>query len=383
MMNKTYEKGIYIHIPFCVHKCIYCDFLSAPADDDVKIAYTKALINEIRMTADKYPAQLITSVFLGGGTPSVMPYGCIGDILDTIKQCFRLSDDAQITIECNPGTIDKRKLKEYKAAGVNRISFGLQSADDRELKMLGRIHTFADFVESYGMARETGFNNINIDVMSAIPGQDMESLEYTLRKVMEMSSQHISVYSLILEEGTYLADNINDYPEVPDEDMDRQMYHMTRRILAENGYDRYEISNYCRKGYECTHNLLYWNRGEYWGFGCSAAGLIDNKRYCNIRNVVAYIRADGNPEIVRDNIEVMSDADEMEEFMFLGLRKIEGINIFDFRQRFGKSIDEIYEKEIKDNIEKKLLERNGDFLRLTEKGLDICNTVMSDFILTV
>lgn len=382
MMNKTYEKGIYIHIPFCVHKCIYCDFLSAPADDDVKYAYTKALINEIRNTADRQVKDKITSIFFGGGTPSVLPDCCIADILMAVRDCFDISDDAEITMECNPGTVNESRLSEYRAAGVNRLSFGLQSADNNELKMLGRIHTFEQFVESFRLARNAGFNNINVDLMSAIPGQTEATLENTFDKVMALQPEHISVYSLILEDGTYLADNIDKFPPVPDEDEDRRMYHMTKERLHSAGYERYEISNYSRPGYKCRHNLLYWNRGAYYGFGCSAAGFIGNERYSDIRDVKKYIELNGDIEKLHENIEILTKEDAMEEFMFLGLRKMAGVDVMDFQRRFGVPIENVYAKEIEHNIDKGLLIRQGDMLKLTEYGIDICNTVMSDFILT-
>lgn len=387
MMNRTYEKGIYIHIPFCVHKCIYCDFLSAPADDAVKYAYTKALINEIRNTADKQindnqTRDKITSIFFGGGTPSVLPDGCIADILMAVRDCFDIEDDAEITMECNPGTVNESRLSEYRAAGVNRLSFGLQSADNNELKMLGRIHTFEQFVESFRLARKAGFNNINVDLMSAIPGQTEATLENTFDKVMALQPEHISVYSLILEDGTYLADNIDKFPPVPDEDEDRRMYHMTKERLHSAGYERYEISNYSRKGFECRHNLLYWNRGEYYGFGCSAAGFIGNERYSDIRDVKKYIELNGDIEKLHENIENLTKEDAIEEFMFLGLRKMAGVDVMDFQRRFGVPIENVYVKEIEHNVDKGLLIRQGDMLKLTEYGIDICNTVMSDFILT-
>lgn len=392
MMNKTYEKGIYIHIPFCVHKCIYCDFLSAPADDAVKYAYTKALINEIRNTADKQvidkqindnqTRDKITSIFFGGGTPSVLPDGCIADILMAVRDCFDIEDDAEITMECNPGTVNESRLSEYRAAGVNRLSFGLQSADNNELKMLGRIHTFEQFVESFRLARKAGFNNINVDLMSAIPGQTEATLENTFDEVMALQPEHISVYSLILEDGTYLADNIDKFPPVPDEDEDRRMYHMTKERLHSAGYERYEISNYSRKGFECRHNLLYWNRGEYYGFGCSAAGFIGNERYSDIRDVKKYIELNGDIEKLHENIEILTKEDAIEEFMFLGLRKMAGVDVMDFQRRFGVPIENVYAKEIEHNIDKGLLIRQGGMLKLTEYGMDICNTVMSDFILT-
>ena len=382
MMNKTYEKGIYIHIPFCVHKCIYCDFLSAPAGDAVKYAYTKALINEIRNTADGQVKDKITSIFFGGGTPSVLPDGCIADILAAVRDCFDVLDDAEITMECNPGTVNESRLSEYRDAGVNRLSFGLQSADNNELKMLGRIHTFEQFEESFRLARAAGFNNINVDLMSAIPGQTEATLENTFDKVTALQPEHISAYSLILEEGTYLADNIDKFPPVPDEEEDRRMYHITKQILENAGYERYEISNYSRPGFECRHNLLYWNRGEYYGFGCSAAGFTENVRYSDIRDVKKYIELNGDIGKLHENIEILTKEDAMEEFMFLGLRKVAGVDVKDFQNRFGVSINDVYAKETEQNINKGLLVKQADMLRLTEYGMDICKTVMSDFILT-
>ena len=279
-------------------------------------------------------------------------------------------------MECNPGTVNESRLSEYRKAGVNRLSFGLQSADNNELKMLGRIHTFEQFMESFRLARAAGFNNINVDLMSAIPGQTEKSLNNTLQP------EHISLYSLILEDGTYLADNIDKFPPIPDEDEDRRMYHITKERLYSAGYERYEISNYSRPGYECRHNLLYWNRGEYYGYGCSAAGLIGNVRYSDIRDVNKYIELNGDIGKLHENIEILTKEDAMEEFMFLGLRKMAGIDMNDFQNRFGMPIEKVYEKEIESNINKGLLTRQADMLKLSEYGIDICNTVMSDFILT-
>ena len=380
MMNKTYEKGIYIHIPFCVHKCIYCDFLSAPAGDAVKYAYTKALINEIRNTADGQVKDKITSIFFGGGTPSVLPDGCIADILAAVRGCFDISDDAEITMECNPGTVNESRLSEYRETGVNRLSFGLQSADNNELKMLGRIHTFEQFMESFRLARAAGFNNINVDLMSAIPGQTEMSLNNTFDKVTALQPEHISVYSLILEDGTYLADNIDKFPPVPDEYEDRRMYHITKQILGNAGYERYEISNYSRPGYECRHNLLYWNRGEYYGFGCSAAGLIGNVRYSDIRDVNKYIELNGDIGKIHENIEILTKEDAMEEFMFLGLRKTDGVSEKSFFETFGVQIDTVYGETIGKLEKERLLIKEKGQIRLTERGVDISNYVMSEFL---
>ena len=381
MMNKTYEKGIYIHIPFCVHKCIYCDFLSAPAGDAVKYAYTRALINEIRNTADGQVKDKITSIFFGGGTPSVLPDGCIADILAAVRDCFDVLDDAEITMECNPGTVNESRLSEYRDAGVNRLSFGLQSADNNELKMLGRIHTFEQFEESFRLARAAGFNNINVDLMSAIPGQTEATLENTFDKVTALQPEHISAYSLILEEGTYLADNIDKFPPVPDEEEDRRMYHITKQILGNAGYERYEISNYSRPGFECRHNLLYWNRGEYYGFGCSAAGFTENVRYSDIRDVKKYIELNGDIGKLHENIEILTKEDAMEEFMFLGLRMMQGVSVSEFQILYGHTIEEVYGSVLNKWQNTGYLIRQNGYIRLTEKGIDVSNVIMADFLL--
>lgn len=383
MKNKK-QLGIYIHIPFCVQKCVYCDFLSAPTDDDTKQKYVDVLIQEIRQSA--LPAKLagqyrVKTIFLGGGTPSILKGRQIRSILAAVRQSFEVDEYAEITIECNPGTIDDKKIYEYRECGVNRISFGLQSAVDEELKMLGRIHNLKEFEMSFDLARKYGFNNINIDIISAIPGQTLKSYEDTLRSVIAYEPEHISAYSLIVEEGTTLYNNLERYPQMPDEDEEREMYHMTQRKLMRSGYDRYEISNYSRPGYECQHNLSYWERKDYLGFGIGAASLFDEVRYSNCTDITRYISGQGNPQIIRENVERLSFDDRMEEFMFLGLRKTAGIDEREFMKAFGKMPEEIYADVLKQNMAKGLLEKAGHNYRLTSKGLDISNTVMADFIL--
>ena len=237
-----------------MQKCIYCDFLSAPADDKTKSSYVKALINEIALSEAGLDKN-VTSIFIGGGTPSAINAEYIKDILEAVKQRYRVDGNAEITIECNPGTINSEKAYIYREAGINRISFGLQSTDDKELRMLGRIHTFEQFKNSLAIARNAGFTNINIDLMSALPGQTIESFTRVLKEAVSLNTEHISVYSLIIEEGTRLYDNIDNYPDIPDDDDDRKMYALTKEILGQAGYERYEISNYAKAGYECKHNL--------------------------------------------------------------------------------------------------------------------------------
>lgn len=454
MKNKN-ELGIYIHIPFCVHKCIYCDFLSSPADVHTRKQYVRALINEIYLTREGKCANkliknvlqgdntsyedmeeqavngltsdyalydtvcmadyektimqedisgcvddiksenghIVTSIFIGGGTPSAIDAEDISDILDAVRKNYNVSDKAEITIECNPGTMDKKKAVIYRKAGINRISFGLQSTDNNELRMLGRIHTYEQFMESYKIAREAGFDNINIDLMSALPGQTMESFKAVLEKALSLGAEHISVYSLIVEEGTRLSDNIDSFPQIPSDDEDRQMYYMTKEMLSSYGYEQYEISNYAQKGYECKHNLKYWERCDYLGFGIGAASLYGGRRYTNISDIGRYM--DVLAEItnaldksyvnellqIRTDMEELSKEDEMSEYMLLGLRKTKGIDITDFKEEFGTDIKDIFGEAIEDNIARGLLIHDGNCLYLSKRGIDISNTVMSDFIL--
>ena len=454
MKNKN-ELGIYIHIPFCVHKCIYCDFLSSPADVHTRKQYVRALINEIYLTREGKCANkliknvlqgdntsyedmeeqavngltsdyalydtvcmadyektimqedisgcvddiksenghIVTSIFIGGGTPSAIDAEDISDILDAVRKNYNVSDKAEITIECNPGTMDKKKAAIYRKAGINRISFGLQSTDNNELRMLDRIHTYEQFMESYKIAREAGFDNINIDLMSALPGQTMESFKAVLEKALSLGAEHISVYSLIVEEGTRLSDNIDSFPQIPSDDEDRQMYYMTKEMLSSYGYEQYEISNYAQKGYECKHNLKYWERCDYLGFGIGAASLYGGRRYTNISDIGRYM--DVLAEItnaldksyvnellqIRTDMEELSKEDEMSEYMFLGLRKTKGIDITDFKEEFGTDIKDIFGEAIEDNIARGLLIHDGNGLYLSKRGIDISNTVMSDFIL--
>ncbi len=381
-----------------MQKCIYCDFLSAPADDKTKSSYVKALINEIALSEAGLDKN-VTSIFIGGGTPSAINAEYIRDILEAVKQRYNVDDNAEITIECNPGTINSEKARIYRGAGINRISFGLQSTDDKELRMLGRIHTFEQFKDSLAIARNAGFNNINIDLMSALPGQTIESFTRVLEEAVSLNTEHISVYSLIIEEGTRLYDNIDSYPDIPDDDDDRKMYALTKEILGKAGYERYEISNYAKSGYECKHNLKYWDRTDYIGFGIGAASLCNHKRYTNTSDINRYIKALGRKDIMnipegcknsleikdncqslKENIELLTPEDEMSEYMFLGLRKSAGIDICDFKDTFGKDIYSVYKEQIEDNIAKGLLWQNGTKIALTDRGIDISNTVMSDFV---
>lgn len=380
--------AIYIHIPFCVQKCVYCDFLSAPADISVINSYVEALKKEIELNANKYSKEYeITSIFLGGGTPSILDSKSVSDILDVIKKNYSFKDsveNTEITLEMNPGTATKEKLSELKKAGVNRLSIGLQSANDEELKLLGRIHNYNDFIKTYTLARKVGFNNINIDLMSALPGQNFDSWTDTLQKVINLDPEHISAYSLIIEENTQLFDNIDKYPQIPDESEDRRMYQFTKKRLEENGYFRYEISNYSKQNKECRHNLVYWTRDNYVGFGLGASSMVDNIRWKNIDNIKKYIDAineNNNLDLLIEYTDNLTKNDCMEEFMFLGLRCIQGISVNEFKEFFGVDIDTIYKNVIDKWTDEKMLEKVDDRIRLTEAGIDISNVIMADFLL--
>ena len=336
--------GIYIHIPFCKSKCKYCDFLSAPSDDATKSTYVNALLKEIKLYGFRFGKhginRAISTIFIGGGTPSILPSIQICRILDTIQEYFSLKADAEITIECNPGTLDKIKLTDYKSVGINRLSLGLQTTNEAELKAIGRIHTYQQFLESYNTASLLGFKNINIDLMSALPYQTINSYKDTLEKILSLKPSHISSYSLILEEGTPLYDFINagNSHLLPDEDTEREMYYLTDEMLSLAGYNRYEISNYSKPGYECRHNLSYWERKDYLGIGLGASSFINETRYRNITNLKEYIKLldnsdfpDSGVNFLQCDITPLSLNDQMEEYMFLGLRKTKGISISEFK----------------------------------------------------
>ena len=375
---------IYIHIPFCVRKCYYCDFLSAPADEKTKDAYMEALYTELTKRAEEFAEYTVVSVFVGGGTPSTVRTKQLVMLLDGLRKYYRMDPDAEITVEVNPGTADKTKLEQYRRAGVNRLSIGLQSGNDGELCRIGRIHNFRQFVDTYEGAVAVGFVNINVDVMSALPGQTLYSYLETLHMLLALKPQptHISAYSLILEEGTRFWELSQEGKlEFPDEDTDRLMYSETGRVLREAGYERYEISNYAKPGFRCRHNCGYWTRTDYAGFGIGAASLIDNVRFHNGEQLASYLK---NPTDCREDRQVLDSREQMEEFMFLGLRLTEGIDVRTFGSMFGRSPEDIYGEIIEKNKRNGLLEyrERGNRLALTERGLDISNYVMAQFLLT-
>ena len=379
MTNKPLE--IYLHIPFCVRKCAYCDFLSGPANGETMLRYTAALCQEIQLRESEYQGRRISSIFFGGGTPSVLPLGCIELLLKTITGRMELSPDCEITLEMNPGTAVKEKLAEYKKAGINRLSIGLQSTNDEELCTLGRIHTYRQFQDTFETAREVGFANINVDLISAVPGQTKASFLDSLRKITQLTKppEHISVYSLIIEEGTPFYQLYQDKPALfLSEEEDRDLYHETKALLNTFGYDRYEISNYAKPGFACRHNMGYWNRAEYLGFGIGAASLYKESRFFNSDILEDYLE---NPVGVRSTPEVLSKKDQMSEFMFLGLRLCKGVSKSEFQRIFGTTIRNVFEEAISKSIREKLMLETRDSFKLTDYGLDVSNYVMSRFLL--
>lgn len=368
---------LYIHIPFCVQKCQYCDFLSGPSDQETRDRYIKALRAEIQ-AVQGVEAYEIVSVFIGGGTPSVLKAEAIASIMETIQKKFCFSPDAEIAIESNPGTVDLAKLNAYRETGINRLSLGLQSTDSKELRMLGRIHTYEEFLQSYQWAREAGFQNINIDLMFAIPGQSYEGWIQNLRTVAKLGPEHISAYSLIIEEGTPFSARKLD---LPDEDTEYRMYEDVAAVLGKYGYYQYEISNYAKKDRNCRHNEGYWQRKDYLGLGLGAASLVGRERFTNTSDMSEYLENSGNLEKIRTDRETLTREDEMGEFMFLGLRMTKGVSKKDFQEYFGTSIEKIY-GEVLEKYKKQglLLEEDGRIC-LSRAGIHVSNAVMADFLL--
>lgn len=356
---------LYLHIPFCKQKCKYCDFLSAPSSGKERTAYVENLYSQICGYRDLGKDYQVVSIFVGGGTPSLLEACQMERIFQGLYKTFSIIPDAEITIEMNPGTVTEEKLCAYKEIGINRLSIGLQSVHQEELDCLGRIHTYAEFLDVYEKARKQGFSNINVDLMSGIPGQTLASWEETLQEMVKLKPEHISAYSLIVEEGTPFWELYGeDRTGLPDEETERNMYHRTKELLGKAGYERYEISNYSRPGYACRHNLGYWDRTEYLGIGTGAASLMDHCRW-----------------VQGGEKEKLSVEDEMAEYMFLGLRKTRGVSRTRFMREFGRSMEEVFGTVIREMEKKNLLETAGDFVRLTEFGMDISNYVMCEFLL--
>ena len=412
MNNNNLE--IYIHTPFCVKKCAYCDFLSFPADTNTQIQYVHALLNEIRFYGERMGGYQVSTIYIGGGTPSWLEPELLVAILDQVYKSFRVREDAEVSIECNPGTVTTAKLEAYRRAGINRLSIGLQSANNEELKMLGRIHTYEQFLKTYELARNAGYTNINVDLMSGLPHQSAESFADTLQKVIRLKPEHISAYSLIIEKGTpfyekYKFDMVRQEAGMqtellPTEDDVYKMLKLTQLVLAKAGYDRYEISNYAKPGYECRHNVGYWTRENYLGLGLGAASLVDNVRYSNTRELHEYIEICHDITILPPEVfapeegmaapernwfgsnlyteaSVVSRKGQMEEFMFLGLRMTGGISRNEFEYNFGMPIEAAYVQVLPELQAQGLIEKREGRIYLTDRGMDVANYVMAQFLL--
>lgn len=371
--------GLYVHIPFCVQKCNYCDFLSFSADEKRKRQYIDALVREMKSWREKISDYEVDTIFIGGGTPSVLSVTDMDSLFQGISDCFTRSQKTEFTVECNPGTVDEEKLSLYRQAGVNRLSFGMQSTMDEELHQLGRIHNYKQFLGSYELARRVGFDNVNVDIMSAVPKQTLMSYETTLHRVTKLAPEHISSYSLIIEEGTPFYEWYRESPPV-DEDTDRRMYECTEEILSAAGYSRYEISNYAKPGRECRHNIKYWRRFEYLGLGLGASSQMGNCRFSNVRDLASYMDSVQSGEILAEEREELSSADEKAEFMYLGLRMMQGISEKEFEENFGENLMECYGEEINRCERQGLLECEGDRILLTKRGIDVSNRVFAEFI---
>ncbi|XZL55733.1 radical SAM family heme chaperone HemW [Clostridium perfringens] len=373
--------SLYIHIPFCAQKCLYCDFPSFARKDHLRKAYIEALNKEIINLREKHNNLEINTIFIGGGTPSVLESDELECLLKEVAK-LNMAKDIEYSMECNPGNLTEEKLEVMKKYGVNRISMGLQAKQDNLLKGLGRIHNYKTFKENFLLAKKVGFNNINVDLMFGLPNQRLNEWEETLREIISLEPAHISAYSLIIEEGTAFYNLYeNDKLKLPTEEEERKMYHLAKKILEENGFNQYEISNYAKEGKECRHNLAYWNMDNWIGVGSAAASYINGKRIKNISSVEEYINSIKDKGEAVEEIINNSKNDNMEEFMFMGLRKINGIDENEFKNRFSMNINDVYGEILNKYIGEGLLIRESGRIFLSEKGIEISNVIIADFLL--
>ncbi len=379
-MKPKKDLGVYIHIPFCLRKCKYCDFLSFVSDKETMKKYVESLCEEIRGFFQTEKDYLIRTVYFGGGTPSILEAEWTEKILNTLKNAASIAPDAEISTEANPGTLTFEKLASYKKCGINRLSIGLQSTQEKELSYLGRIHSYDQFLEGYKLAREAGFENINIDLMSAVPYQTLESWNETLDRILSLKPEHISAYSLIVEEGTpfYEDDELDSL--IPDEDTERRMYEVTEERLLEHGYQRYEVSNYSLFGKECAHNILYWKRGDYIGFGLGASSCIRETRFKNTDDMTAYLNQPWRELSEREEVETLPIEEQMAEEMILGLRMTKGVSKENFYKRYGYFMEEVYGDIIEKHKQDGLLTEEEGFIRFTKRGFDLSNIVLCEFV---
>lgn len=383
------ELGIYIHIPFCKQKCYYCDFISFSKKEEEVQEYIECLKKEIIANREQAKDYKISTIYIGGGTPSYIDSSKIVSIIETIYKNYDVKKDAEITIEINPGTVNKEKLEDYKNAGINRISIGLQSTNNDILKTIGRIHTYEQFLDTYKLVRSLGFSNINVDLMLALPNQTEDILEESLQKIINLNPEHISLYSLILEEGTKLCELVEDKKvELPNEETERKMYWQTKNILEKNGYIHYEISNFSKTGKYSKHNINRWNQKQYIGFGISAHSYFCKTRYSNTQDLKQYVQywtgTVGAGLVSATTTQTIHETqnveDEQKEYMLLGLRKIQGISISDFKRKFIQNPIYIFRKELDKLVGQDLIEIDVDNIKLTSKGLDFANQVWEEFV---
>ena len=384
--------GIYVHIPFCKHKCYYCDFISYANKESLVERYINVLIREItdvatgnRLDYENGIDELfnVNTIYVGGGTPSFIESKYIVNIISTIKEYFKINENAEITLEVNPGTVNENKLKDYFNAGVNRLSIGLQATNDSLLKEIGRIHTYEEFLNTYKLARKIGFKNINADLMIGLPKQTIEDVEKAVNDLIKLGLEHISVYSLILEEGTVLEEQIRSGKlKLPEDEEEREMYWKVKSILEANGYIHYEISNFAKKGYESQHNLDCWRQKEYVGFGVAAHSYTNDVRYSNIENLEEYIENYENGKIADNFVfhEKQTHNMKVKEYMMLGLRKLKGVCIQEFKEKFAANPIYVFKNELEKLVGEELIEIDGDYIKLTYKGLDLANLVWEEFV---
>lgn len=372
--------GIYVHIPFCKKKCDYCDFVSFSNKEEMIEKYVDCLIKEI---ADRSNDSIVKTIYIGGGTPSILNPHSIEEILFAIRTNFAVADEVETTIEINPGTCTKKKLEEYKKFGINRLSIGLQSSNDKILKDIGRIHTYKDFENTINLAKEAGFKNINADMIIGLPNQTIYDVEDTIDKLLKLDLTHISIYSLIVEEKTPIERRLlNKEITLPDEEMERYMYWFAKRKLEDNGFVHYEISNFAKPGYYSKHNMDCWSQKEYLGFGIAAASYENKVRYVNKDNLESYIENIENGKGYK-NVKVeerQSQRTQMSEYMILNLRKINGVDIKDFKKKFNESPLLLYEKKLVKLLDEDLVDISPEYIRLTKKGLDLANIVWEEFL---
>ena len=382
---KKEELGIYIHIPFCMQKCLYCDFVSYINKSECVKEYINCMIKEIQ--SYDFKKYNITTIYIGGGTPSFIESDYIKEIINVIQNKLEKNDtrweDIEITIEVNPGTVTLEKLNDYKTVGINRISLGLQATQDRLLKQIGRIHNYKDFLEAYELLKRVGFNNINVDLMIGLPNQSIKDLKESLEKIIKLNPNHISVYSLIIEDGTPISKLLDEEKiKLPDEETERQMYWYVKNKLELNGYNHYEISNFSKKGKESKHNLNCWKQKQYIGIGAAAHSYFKDIRYSNTNNIEEYIKniKENNIEKNKKIEEKQTIEDKKNEFMMLGFRMIEGVDIADFKAKFVDNPLYVYREKIKKLTDEGLIEVDLNNIKLTNKGLDLANVVFEEFI---